>query len=50
MSISQDLFIHFSAGLVLFARLKYNEFGGKHPAGITVGMKVEVFYSLTPVF
>lgn len=50
MSISEDLFIHFSDSLVLFAKVKCNEFEGKNPGNITLGMEMEALYSLTPVF
>lgn len=50
ISSSQDLFIHFSGHVILFAKTKYNDFWGKNPDGITLGIEVEVFYSLTPVF
>lgn len=40
MSISEDLFI-FSGSLVLLAKIKHNEFEGKNPGNITLGMEVE---------
>lgn len=41
--------MYFSGSLVLFAEIKYNEFGGKNPGSITLGTEVELLYSLAPI-